>query len=212
MRKGRLAVHHRSACSGVKALRNTSLAKAASRQALLPFRSLDPFRALREPNRRRRDEERLSRSEQRTDNNPKNHLTGKAPYKFESISLQRTVRLSQEVTRRGREARLFARVCRPWEVVRSAETGIGRRYGAYRRQCLCWVKFQYRSASDLIQAGRSSCRPAMLRNGLAGQAKPSTLRCSCQVSGSRECASSLSAVRSRGWHPSRMACVMSGAR
>jgi len=33
----------------------------------------------------------------------------------------------------------------------------------------------------------------MLRNGLAGQAKPSTLRCSCQVSGSRECASSLSA-------------------
>src|ERR1700751_4384884 len=134
---------------------------------LLPFRSLDPFRALREPNRRRRDEERLSRSEQRTDNNPKNHLTGKAPYKFESISLQRTVRLSQKVTLRGREARLFARVRGPWEVVRSAETGIGRRYGAYRRQCLCWVKFQYRSASDLIQAGRSSCRPAMLRNGLA---------------------------------------------
>src|SRR5438067_8424763 len=31
--------------------------------ALLAFRSLDPFRALREPDRRRRDEERLSRSE-----------------------------------------------------------------------------------------------------------------------------------------------------
>ena len=58
----------------------------------LPFRSLDPFRALREPNRRRRDEERLSRSEQRTDNNPKNHLTGKAPYRFESVFLQRRVR------------------------------------------------------------------------------------------------------------------------
>jgi hypothetical protein len=32
--------------------------------ALLAFRSLDPFRALREPDRRRRDEERPSRSEQ----------------------------------------------------------------------------------------------------------------------------------------------------
>jgi hypothetical protein len=61
------------------------------RQALLPFRSLDPFRALREPDRRRRDEERLSRSEQRTDNKPKHHLTGKAPYRFESISLHRRV-------------------------------------------------------------------------------------------------------------------------
>ena len=46
-------------------------------------------------------------------------------WKFESISLQRTVRLLREVARRGREPRLFARVCRPWEVVRSAETGIG---------------------------------------------------------------------------------------
>ena len=53
-----LAVHRPSACSGVKALRNTSDAKAASRQAALAFRSLDPFRALREPDRRRRDEER----------------------------------------------------------------------------------------------------------------------------------------------------------
>jgi hypothetical protein len=44
------------------------------------------------------------------------------------------------------------------------------------------------------------------------QAKPSTVRCSCQPSGRRECTSSLSAVRSRGWPPSRMAWVMSGAR
>src|SRR5438309_10912680 len=58
MPKARLAVHRRSACSGVKALRNTSDARRPSRQALLPFRSLDPFRALREPDRRRRDEER----------------------------------------------------------------------------------------------------------------------------------------------------------
>src|SRR5258705_13402866 len=61
-----LAVHRSSACSGVKALRNTSDAKRQSRQATLAFRSLDPFRALRKPDRRRRDEERPSRSEQRT--------------------------------------------------------------------------------------------------------------------------------------------------
>jgi len=79
MQKARLAVHHRSACSGLKALRNTSAAKAASRQALLPFRSLDPFRALRDPDRRRRDEERLSRSEQRTGKKQKRPLDRKSP-------------------------------------------------------------------------------------------------------------------------------------
>ena len=70
--------------------------------------------------------------------------------------------LSQEVTRRGREARLSARVCGPWEVVRSAETGIGRRYGAYRRQRLCRGKFQYRSASDAVQDSRSSCQAKLV--------------------------------------------------
>src|SRR5205814_5562302 len=79
-------VHRPSACSGVKALRNTSAARRQAAKALLAFRSLDPFRALREPDRRRRDEERPSRSEQRTGNKLKtNHLTGKAPYKFESL-------------------------------------------------------------------------------------------------------------------------------
>src|SRR5882757_7281654 len=59
---------------------------------MLAFRSLDPFRALREPDRRRRDEERLSRSEQRTlSKTENNHLTGKAPYKFEYGFLQRRV-------------------------------------------------------------------------------------------------------------------------
>jgi len=53
-REAHRAVHRPSACSGVKALRNTSDAKAARRQAALAFRSLDPFRALREPDRRRR--------------------------------------------------------------------------------------------------------------------------------------------------------------
>src|SRR3984893_8495018 len=60
--------------------RNTSLAKPASRQAALAFRSLDPFRALREPDRRRRDGERPSRSEQRTlSKNQKQRLDRKSP-------------------------------------------------------------------------------------------------------------------------------------
>jgi hypothetical protein len=46
---------------------------------LLAFRSLDPFRALREPDRRRRDEKRLSRSEQKTDYKPKSLLDSKIP-------------------------------------------------------------------------------------------------------------------------------------
>src|SRR5215472_13831869 len=49
--------------------------------ARLAFRSLDTFRALREPDRRRRDEERPFRSKQGTGNKPKNHLTEKLPYK-----------------------------------------------------------------------------------------------------------------------------------
>src|SRR5580692_7274127 len=44
----------------------TQATLAASRQAVLPFRSLDPFRALREPDRRRRDEERLFQVGSRT--------------------------------------------------------------------------------------------------------------------------------------------------
>ena len=86
-REAHLAVHRPSACSGVKALRNTSDAKAASRQAALAFRSLDPFRALREPDRRRRDEERpFPLRTKNCEQNPKNNQRidclatgGKAP-------------------------------------------------------------------------------------------------------------------------------------
>src|SRR3979490_2601673 len=63
--------------------RNTSDAKAASRQAALAFWSLDPFRALREPDRRRRDEERPFplRTKNCEQNQKNNRLTGKTPYK-----------------------------------------------------------------------------------------------------------------------------------
>src|SRR5467141_1402998 len=77
-REAHLAVHRPSARKGSRD-RNTSVAKAASRQAALAFRSLDPFRALREPDRRRRDEERPSRSEQRTLSKPKTLLDRKSP-------------------------------------------------------------------------------------------------------------------------------------
>src|SRR6185437_4740810 len=71
---------------------------------MLAFRSLDPFRALREPDRRRLDEERLSRSEQRTlSKTQNNHLTGKAPYKFESGLLQRRVSCEPGFLRQGAE-------------------------------------------------------------------------------------------------------------
>src|ERR1700756_2131785 len=88
MQKAPVAGHHRSACSGVKALRNTSAAKAASRQAVLPFRSLDPFRALREPDRRRRDEKRpfplRTKNRQR---NPKQPLDRKSPIQVCELSV-----------------------------------------------------------------------------------------------------------------------------
>src|SRR5436190_4201923 len=75
-----------------QALRNTSAARPASCQALLPFRSLDPFRALRQPDRRQRDEERLSPLRTKNRQQAKNDcLTGKAPYGFESGFLQRRV-------------------------------------------------------------------------------------------------------------------------
>jgi len=67
--------------------------------------------------------------------------------KFESISLQQTVRLSRELACRGRKPGRFPRVCGPWQAAQSPETGIARRHGAERRQCLCWAKFQYRRRS-----------------------------------------------------------------
>src|SRR6516162_8568528 len=70
--------------SSLRVLRRQGAAKhkLARRQAAklcYRFGSLDPFRPLREPDRRRRNEERLSRSEQRTGNKPKIQLDRKSP-------------------------------------------------------------------------------------------------------------------------------------
>ena len=87
-KKPPVAVHHRSACSDVKALRNPSAAKRQAAKPWLAFRSLDPFRALREPDRRRRDEERPFRSEQKTGNKPKRLLDRKRPIQVVRTSVQ----------------------------------------------------------------------------------------------------------------------------
>src|SRR5712671_6245269 len=76
-REASLAVHRLSVCSGVKALRNTSEAKAASRQAALAFRSpLTP--SARSGNLIAGDGTKngLSRSEQRTVSKPKRTISG----------------------------------------------------------------------------------------------------------------------------------------
>src|SRR5499425_896859 len=88
VQKAPVAVHHRSACSGVKALRNPSAAKRQAAKPWLAFRSLDPFRALREPDRRRRDEERPFRSEQKTGNKPKRLLDRKSPIQVRRTSVR----------------------------------------------------------------------------------------------------------------------------
>ena len=69
-KKAPVAGHHRSACSGVKALRNTSDARRQAAKLCYRFGPLTPSAQLRKPDRRRRDEERLSCSEQKTHHKP----------------------------------------------------------------------------------------------------------------------------------------------
>ena len=55
MQKARLAVHRRSACSGVKALRNTSDARRQAAKLCYRFGPLTPSARSAKPDRRRRD-------------------------------------------------------------------------------------------------------------------------------------------------------------
>src|SRR3984893_1979292 len=70
--------------------------------------------------------------------------------KFESISLQRRVRLSPQAAFEGREPRLSARLCAAGLATGSAETRRVFKDRANRRQYLCRAIFQYRSAADGI--------------------------------------------------------------
>src|ERR1700738_3825562 len=92
MPKARLAVHRRFACSGVKALRNTSDARRLAAKLCYRFGPLTP--SARSANLIAGDGTKNgfpapNKEPAKTKNH---HLTGKAPYKFESISLQRRVR------------------------------------------------------------------------------------------------------------------------
>src|SRR6476660_670327 len=91
-KKAPVAGHHRSACSGVKALRNTSAARRQAAKLCYRFGPLTP--SARSANLIAGDGTKngLSRSEQKTVSTTQNNrLTGKAPYRFESVSLQRGV-------------------------------------------------------------------------------------------------------------------------
>src|ERR1700746_1997925 len=100
MQKAPVAVHHRSACSGVKPLRNTSVAKRQAAKLCYRFGPLTP--SARSTNLIAGDGTKngLSRSEQRTVSKPRGQsadpllspaqspLTGKAPYKSGANSSQ----------------------------------------------------------------------------------------------------------------------------
>src|SRR5262249_33445673 len=77
--KSPVAVHHRCACSGLKELRNTSAARRQAVKLCYRFGPLTPSARSAKADRRRRDEERLSRSEQRTGFSPKQLLDTYSP-------------------------------------------------------------------------------------------------------------------------------------
>src|SRR5262249_7217321 len=90
--KSPFAVHHRSACSGAKALRNTSNARRQAAKLCYRFGPLTP--SARSANLIAGDGTKNgfpapNKEPAKTKND---YLTGKAPYRFESCSLQQRVR------------------------------------------------------------------------------------------------------------------------
>jgi hypothetical protein len=93
--KSPVAVHHRSACSGVKALRNTSDARRQAAKLCYRFGPLTP--SARSANLIAGDgmKNGFPAPNKELAKTKNNHLTGKAPYKFESCFLQRRVGANQ---------------------------------------------------------------------------------------------------------------------
>src|SRR6185369_5662274 len=91
MPKARLAVHRRSACSGVKALRNTSAARRQAAKLCYRFGPLTP--SARSANLIAGDGTKngFPAPNKEPTTNQNHYLTAKAPYKFESAPLQRRV-------------------------------------------------------------------------------------------------------------------------
>ena len=105
MQEAPVAVHRRSACSGVKALRNTSDARRQAAKLCYRFGPLTP--SARSANLIAGDGTKngLSRSEQKTGKTKNKRLTPKAPYKFESALLQRRDGMGQAARLPTRESR-----------------------------------------------------------------------------------------------------------
>src|ERR1700751_2357169 len=124
MQKAPVAVHHRSACSGVKALRNTSVAKRQAAKLCYRFGPLTPSARCGNLIAGDGTKNGLSRSEQKTVSTTQNNrLTGKAPYKFESGLLQQrlcepSVLLCDAIAfwpRSSRSCRILVSGCRGYE-------------------------------------------------------------------------------------------------
>jgi hypothetical protein len=143
--KARLAVHRPSACSGVKALPNTSVAKRQAAKLCYRFGPLTP--SARSANLIAGDGTKngLSRSEQKTVSATQNNrLTGKAPYKFESALLQQGVTCEPNVNYRFRFV-----VARPHLVAMCAGVAWSRLYAP-------------RESPIIFVSGTSLRRPAAL--------------------------------------------------
>src|SRR3954452_25408711 len=91
MQKARLAVHRRSACSGVKALRNSGDARRHAAKLCYRFGPLTP--CARSANLIAGDGTKngFPAPNKEPTTNQNHYLTGKAPYKFESSFLQQRV-------------------------------------------------------------------------------------------------------------------------
>ena len=100
MQKARLAVHRRSACSAVKALRNTSDARRQAAKLCYRFGPLTP--SARSANLIAGDGTKngFPAPNKEPSENQNDYLTGKAPYRFESAFLQRRFRC-EPVSRRN---------------------------------------------------------------------------------------------------------------
>jgi hypothetical protein len=88
LRKSPVAVHHSSACSGLKALRNTSAARRHAAKLCYRFGPLTP--SARSANLIAGDGAKngLPAPNKELATNQNDYLTGKTPYKFESLSLR----------------------------------------------------------------------------------------------------------------------------
>ena len=131
---------------------------------------------------------------------------------FESISLQRTVRLSPAATFERQEPGLSPQVCEARLTTGSAETqqafhcaptGGNVSAGPYSSTAVPMMRsVQCHDGPTKSGPGLSMGRSL---NSDRAQAKPSRVHWSGQASGRRECSRSFSAVKSGGCRPSRIA-------